>query len=374
MINVAIIQHRIAPFRIPFFERLNEEKNLWLTVFYASNEDRKAKLPFKTRKFHLKSIRIGSSIFFMSFDLIFHFLIKSYDVVVLEGRVTNFAYLLIIPALKAKKIKVCWWSSGFEPFGTGKIKKRIRNLTYSLFCRFVDNIIVYSSKANRYYQSLGKAPSRIFTAINVIDDRMALNINNENGFNIKGHAEIFHNLKHKKVLLFVGKIEVPKKLILLLEAYRLLLNSGWQSRLALLIIGDGSDKIRCKNFARKHSLIDVHFLGEIRDLKKISFYFKISDIFVLPGSGGLAIYHAMIFGLPVVVSSADGTEEDLVINEETGFYFKEDSAEDLAEKLSFILMKEDSYLRMIGKNAKNKALKDFSIEKMVSGFRNAILY
>ena len=45
-----------------------------------------------------------------------------------------------------------------------------------------------------------------------------------------------------------------------------------------------------------------------------------SNIFVLPGTGGLAINEAMAYGLPVICSEADGTEKDLVIKVERGQY------------------------------------------------------
>ena len=41
-------------------------------------------------------------------------------------------------------------------------------------------------------------------------------------------------------------------------------------------------------------------------------YFAAADLFVLPGTGGLAVQQAMAFGLPVVVAQADGTQSDLV--------------------------------------------------------------
>ena len=44
-------------------------------------------------------------------------------------------------------------------------------------------------------------------------------------------------------------------------------------------------------------------------------YFTQADLFVLPGTGGLAIQQAMAHGLPVVVARGDGTQDDLVRDE-----------------------------------------------------------
>ena len=41
-------------------------------------------------------------------------------------------------------------------------------------------------------------------------------------------------------------------------------------------------------------------------------YFAEADLFVLPGTGGLAVQEAMSHGLPVIVAKGDGTQDDLV--------------------------------------------------------------
>ena len=40
--------------------------------------------------------------------------------------------------------------------------------------------------------------------------------------------------------------------------------------------------------------------------------FREADLFVLPGTGGLAVQQAMSYALPVLVAEADGTQADLV--------------------------------------------------------------
>ena len=41
-------------------------------------------------------------------------------------------------------------------------------------------------------------------------------------------------------------------------------------------------------------------------------HFAGADLFVLPGTGGLAVQEAMSYALPVIVAKGDGTQEDLV--------------------------------------------------------------
>ena len=41
-------------------------------------------------------------------------------------------------------------------------------------------------------------------------------------------------------------------------------------------------------------------------------YFSAADLFVLPGTGGLAVQEAMSYGLPVIMGQGDGTNDQLV--------------------------------------------------------------
>ena len=56
-------------------------------------------------------------------------------------------------------------------------------------------------------------------------------------------------------------------------------------------------------------------------------------MFVLPGTGGLAINEAMAHRLPVISGYADGSADDLVIDGVTGFRLREASAEALVDRL-----------------------------------------
>lgn len=372
MIKLAIIQRRIAPFRIPFFERLNESGDLDLTVFYADSYN-KSRLNFHTQKFNMKMISIGSLKFNISYGLLIPLLTQGFKVYIFEGAIYNIGFFAYVPILKLFNKKICWWSCGWEPFGTGKTKSFIRKLLYGIMSHLVDNIIVYSTKAKKYYESLRKKSSQIYIAWNVLDNNVLMKAKKNIRLNDMKHIFEKFNLKAKKVILFVGKIESSKKLGLLIQAYQIMLCNNWRNKVALLIIGDGMEKTKWESYAVRERLSNIHFVGEIRDPIEIANFFKISNIFVMPGAGGLAIYHVMLYGLPVIVSSADGTEIDLVIDNETGFFFKPDDYHDLAEKISAALNQDSNYLKKVGLCARNRALQQFPIEKMLENFREAVL-
>jgi glycosyltransferase involved in cell wall biosynthesis len=75
-------------------------------------------------------------------------------------------------------------------------------------------------------------------------------------------------------------------------------------------------------------------------------FFDAADIFVLPGTGGLAINEAMAHGLPVVTARADGSAEDLVTDGVNGYVLEESRAEEIARRLKTLLNDSATRLRM----------------------------
>jgi glycosyltransferase involved in cell wall biosynthesis len=171
------------------------------------------------------------------------------------------------------------------------------------------------------------------------------------------------------VVLFVGKLTSTKNVDLLLRAFQRVHQQ--RSDAVLWIVGDGPDRPRLENLVRESDIPSVHFLGEISEPRAINSIYMTADVFGLPGTGGLALNQAMTFGKPVVVSSADGTEEDLVIDGQNGLYFEPNNAEDLAQKL-LLLLSDDSRRASMGKRAREVILHSINMTQMLNSFCDAI--
>ena len=104
----------------------------------------------------------------------------------------------------------------------------------------------------------------------------------------------------------------------------------------------------------------VRFAGKVSNVKE---YYDISDIFVLPSiSEGLsnALLEAMSSGMAVVASNVGGNKE-IIEDKKNGLLFEVGDKQDLAEKLS-VLCNDKSLREELGMNARNKILKDYSID------------
>ncbi|MGC8886310.1 MAG: glycosyltransferase, partial [Verrucomicrobiia bacterium] len=125
----------------------------------------------------------------------------------------------------------------------------------------------------------------------------------------------YPQLKDKKVILFLSRINWKKGLDLLIPAFAKLYSE--RKDIHLLIVGkdDGDNyESKVKNWVKEYNLEKaVTFTGLLTGRDKLTAFYG-SDIFVLPSYSenfGIAIIEAMACGLPVVVSDKVGITREI---------------------------------------------------------------
>jgi phosphatidylinositol alpha-mannosyltransferase len=108
-------------------------------------------------------------------------------------------------------------------------------------------------------------------------------------------------------LLFVGRLEPRKGVMVLAEAYRRLCADGLPVR--LVIAGGGDEEPKLRRFVARHSLPEVVFAGRFEDADAVAVYAS-GDIVCAPSpygeSFGIVIAEAMASGRPVVAAANRG--------------------------------------------------------------------
>jgi glycosyltransferase involved in cell wall biosynthesis len=94
-----------------------------------------------------------------------------------------------------------------------------------------------------------------------------------------------------------------------------------------------------------------------------------SDLFVLPGLGGLAINQAMMHGLPVVCGPADGTERDLLAGGKVGRLLDRVTPESLASAISDLAASD---LRSMGLAAQERIAAGFTLTCQVEAISDLV--
>jgi glycosyltransferase involved in cell wall biosynthesis len=136
----------------------------------------------------------------------------------------------------------------------------------------------------------------------------------------------------------------------------------------LVIVGEGPEREKLEVLA-KEIYPSAKFIGA-RHGGELKPYFAEADLFVLPGTGGLAVQEAMSYGLPVIVAQGDGTQEDLV-RRENGWQIPPDDFEALLSTMKDALS-DVARLRRMGEESYRIVKEEINIEKMVEVFVQAL--
>ncbi len=248
--------------------------------------------------------------------------------------------------------KVLGWGLGAPPL-QGPLA-HLRQAERRSFLRSLDGVIAYSRRGAEEYRRAGVSPERVFTAINAVAHRPTI---------VPSPKPPWFEGKPK--VLFVGRLQARKRIDRLLQACAEL-PANLQPQ--LVIVGDGPHRPTLEELAAQ-LYPDTRFLGERRGAA-LEEVFAWADLFVLPGTGGLAAQQAMAHALPLIVAQGDGTQEDLV-HPENGWLLPPDDLNALKSALAEALS-DAARLRRMGAESFRLAVEEVNVEAMAAAFEQAI--
>jgi len=163
--------------------------------------------------------------------------------------------------------------------------------------------------------------------------------------------------ENKRSLLFLSRIIREKGIIELIDAYSLLKHKHPDFELS--IAGDGDDLDYVKDYVRRRSIEDIHFLGYVTGNEKFR-AFESAAIFCFPSYAGegmpVAILEAMALGLPLVSSQVSGLK-DILVDGKNGMILGKIESLEIANKISELVENDDLRDRISEYNTKYAAEK-----------------
>ena len=241
------------------------------------------------------------------------------------------------------------WGLGAPPVNRLLAHQRAR------FLSSLDGIIAYSQQGADEYRALNLVPpNRIFTAPNAVAPRPTLS-----------PPQRSPTPRHPLTLLFVGRMQTRKRLDLLFRACAELAH---EIQPHLVIVGDGPAREDFQTLAAQ-IYPQAEFTGA-RHGPELVPYFTSADLFVLPGTGGLAVQEAMSYGLPVIVARGDGTQNALV-RSANGWLVPPDDLPGLRTALEDALT-TPVRLRQMGAESYRIVSEEINLENMVAVFVQAL--
>jgi len=136
----------------------------------------------------------------------------------------------------------------------------------------------------------------------------------------------------------------------------------------LVIVGEGETRQSLEMLAAE-VYPRARFTGALYGIDLDAEYNQ-ADLFVLPGTGGLAVQQAMAHALPVIVAEADGTQQDLV-QQGNGWRITPGD-EDNLQKVLLQALRNPITLRQMGEESFRIVQQEVNIEVMAGRFKDAI--
>jgi glycosyltransferase involved in cell wall biosynthesis len=354
--KLAIQQRVLTPYRAAFFDTLAQSCDGGLAVFAGLPRPAESITITQAlqvagyrfaRNFHL----LGGSFYLCYQSGLLRWLADSNpDALIVEANPRYLSTPAALEWMKRRDRPVLGWGLG-APALTGPLAS-IRKARRSSFLRSFEALITYSQRGAVEYAALGFPADRIFVAPNAVSPRPSTPIPHR--------APTFSG---KPCVLFVGRLQARKRIDSLLQACASL---GEDLRPRLVIIGDGPEHPALESLAR--SIYPSAEFPGARHGTELAPYFAAADLFILPGTGGLAVQEAMSYGLPVIMGQGDGTNDELVRPANGWQVGDTDSlAQVLQEALSDV-----SRLRAMGAESYRLVSEEINLEQMVRVFVEAL--
>ena len=275
------------------------------------------------------------------------------DVLIMEANPRNTSINAALAWMHSHHRPVIGWGLGAPPMH-GPLPG-LFNASRRRFLMQFDALIAYSKTGVEQFARIGFPEEFIFLAPNAITSRPVHPLAARQEFFIHG----------KPVVLFVGRLQARKRVDMLIRACAALPRSI-QPR--LIIVGDGPSRKALEEEARA-VFPSTEFVGEKHE-RELTPYYQAADLFVLPGTGGLAVQQAMAAGLPVLVAEADGTQTDLV-RPGNGWLLPPGDEAALTQSLAQALS-DPARLRQMGRESFRIVSEEINLEKMVDVFAQAV--
>lgn len=250
-----------------------------------------------------------------------------------------------------RKRPVLGWGLGAPPVDGPLAGMRQKMRTNFLFQ--LDGVIAYSERGASQYRALGIDPERVFVAHNAAAHRPDTPP--------PPRSESYQ----RATVLFVGRLQARKRLDLLFAACAALPD---RLQPEVIVVGDGPARPDFEAQAQA-TYARVKFAGAKHGPELAPYYAK-ADLFVLPGTGGLAVQQAMAHGLPVMVAQGDGTQDDLV-RPENGWLLPPNDLHSLTDTLAKALA-DPGRLRRMGAESYRITAEEINLETMAAKFVEAL--
>jgi len=288
---------------------------------YKILEDTKLiKIPFQNRFFYLGG-----------FSLIEDIILNNYSTIIFKGGTRFIGPFYALASKIWGKKAVLWEEDNLS--GATLLKSIVKPLYINNF--MFSGFIAYGTKVREFLETMNSGISdKIHFAYSPVDN----NKYRQRYLKLKHKKSLIKKAlginEKKKVILYVGRFVKEKNPFTLINAVDRIRKK--KKNIICIFVGGGNLDFQIKSYIIEKGLQDFVQLVPFQQFKKLTLYYSIADVFVLPSivePWGLVVNEAMNFNLPVIVSDKVGCSYDLVKNNYNGYIFPYMDSEKLAENI-----------------------------------------
>ena len=375
-ISVGFFYRVLPSYRLAIMEELAKQPGIDLMVYY-STEPKYYSLKtvdpgdrFPHQRIEMKAWRLGGQ------EILYQPLTKAiiesgkHDVVVLSA---NPRLLSNFPALytaRRKRIGIVWWSLGLMA-NQSPVTIAIRRW----LMRMPDAVVLYTKDERDYFVGRGVPPEKVFVAQNTIDVTAEENAAKAWSADLVNEFLAEHGLSGKTPFLFCARLRKVKRVDLLLRAMSILLRD--RPDIHLIIVGAGESEVDMKGLARQLGLDgSISWLGSIYEPERLAPWYLSAKALVIPTGIGLAAFQSFAYGLPCITTANRRKQSPEATALRDGYnclMFDDESIADLVEKMR-LLADNAELQRTLSLNARRTVEEEYTVDRMVDGFVQAIHY
>ncbi len=307
---------------------------------------------------------VNKNIFFIFFNILYIFFkIKIHKINIVHARSRAPAW----SAYFASKLANVKFVTTFH--GTYNFKSKLKKFYNSVMVKS-DHVIAGSEFILNHIHSNYQVKAKSSVVKRGIDEKYfsKKNVTQEE---IKKLKDLMKINEEKFVILLPGRLTYWKGQKLFIEALNILNKQKKLEKVYALIIGSDQGRVQYKEelteLIKKYNLQDKIRIAH--GLKKMPVAYSISDLVlsssIEPEAFGRVSVEGQSMEKPVLASDIGGSLET-VINNKTGWLFKNNEPEDLAEKIKMIIATDQNVLDLIGRQGRKNVKENYTREFMVS--------
>jgi glycosyltransferase involved in cell wall biosynthesis len=325
--KILYLYTEVMGYNLPIFDRLVSHYSATLDVFHWNENKLTPFVPEVAEgvTFHPRSSYSVNEMIAFATNL-------NPDVVYISGWQDK-GYLSVVRTLKSLGIPIV---AGLDSQWTGSLRQRVgaQLIRWVYKPRYFSYVWVPGPMQYEYAARIGFTKTEILCNLLSANSPVFADAAVERA---QSHSAARHSF------LYVGRFAKQKGIDILIKAYRIY-KAKYQGTWSLTCIGNGPMAADLAQHA------DIHVQG-FQSQKELSQQAQRTGAFILPSRyepWGVVVHEFASAGLPLILSERVGARPQFLIDGANGYTFYQDSAEELAEKMSLISTQSDEKLVSMG--------------------------